>query len=76
VGIFCCWPLGLIALIFAIQANSHYSAGKQREGQSSANVAKGLGITAIVCGVSSVVLIFAVTFLPFIILPAAAASTG
>jgi hypothetical protein len=36
-----------------------------------------LGITAIVCGVSSVVLIFAVTFLPFIIIPTAVgASTG
>jgi hypothetical protein len=75
VGIFCFWPLGIVALIFAIQANSHYSAGKQSKGQSSAKTAKGLGIAAIVFGAiliaATIVISIIVSVIPAIVIPAA-----
>jgi hypothetical protein len=80
VGIFCFWPLGIVALIFAIQANSHYSAGKQSKGQSSAKTAKGLGIAAIVCGTSFIILTTVFTIivavLPAVVIPAVFASNS
>jgi len=56
ISLFCCLPLGIVAVIFAAQVNGKVQAGDTAGAQDSAKKAKmfsyiaiGLGLLAIVC---------------------------
>jgi t-SNARE complex subunit (syntaxin) len=54
---FCCWPLGIVAIIFAAQVNSRLAAGDvngaleaSRKARLFCWIALGLGLLAVVVG--------------------------
>jgi len=56
ISIFCCWPLAIPAIIFAVQVNNKVQAGDIAGAQDSSKKAKmfsfiaiGLGLAAIIC---------------------------
>jgi len=56
ISVFCCWPLAIVAIIFAAQVNGKVQAGDTAGAQDSAKKAKmfsyiaiGLGLLAIIC---------------------------
>ena len=56
ISLFCCMPLGIVAVIFAAQVNGKVAAGDTAGSQDSARKAKmfsyiaiGLGLLAIIC---------------------------
>lgn len=58
VTIFCCWPLGIPAIVFAAQVNSKFSQGDYDGAVSASEKAKMWSIIALVAG-----LIFAVLYI-------------
>lgn len=56
ISIFCCWPLAIPAIIFAVQVNNKVTAGDIAGAQDASKKAKmfsfiaiGLGIVGIIC---------------------------
>jgi hypothetical protein len=63
ISIFCCWPLAIPAIIFAVQVNNKVQAGDIAGAQDSSKKAKmfsfiaiGLGVLGILCYVIMMVL--------------------
>ena len=63
ISIFCCWPLAIPAIIFAVQVNNKVQAGDIAGAQDSSKKAKmfsfiaiGLGVLGIVCYVIMMIL--------------------
>jgi hypothetical protein len=63
ISIFCCWPLAIPAIIFAVQVNNKVQAGDIAGAQDASKKAKmfafiaiGLGVLGIVCYVIMMVL--------------------
>ncbi len=56
VSLFCCWPLGIPAIIFAAQVNGKYAQGDVAGAQESADKAKKFAMWAIIGGVVLTVL--------------------
>ena len=63
-SLFCCWPLAIVAIIFAAQVNGKVAAGDIAGAMDSSKKAKmfsfialGLGVLVIVCYVLFIVLI-------------------
>jgi hypothetical protein len=63
ISIFCCWPLAIPAIIFAVQVNNKVQAGDIAGAQDSSKKAKmfsfiaiGLGLLGIVCYVIMMIL--------------------
>jgi hypothetical protein len=63
ISIFCCWPLAIPAIIFAVQVNNKVQAGDVAGAQDASKKAKmfsfiaiGLGVLGIVCYVIMMVL--------------------
>jgi hypothetical protein len=63
ISIFCCWPLAIPAIIFAVQVNNKVQAGDIAGAQDASKKAKmfsfiaiGLGIVGILCYVIMMVL--------------------
>ena len=68
-SIFCCWPLAIVAILYAMKANTAFSVGNVSEGISSASTARNVGICAIVSGV-----VIYVVFVPVYIFVIAASA--
>lgn len=49
-SLFCCWPLGIPAIVFACRANSKLKAGDIQGAQKMAKTAKTLTIVGIILG--------------------------
>ena len=49
--VFCCWPLGLVAVIFSCIANSHAKRGNYTEAKKKINVARGFVCGAVFFGI-------------------------
>ena len=63
ISIFCCWPLAIPAIIFAVKVNNQVQAGDIAGAQDSSKKAKmfsfiaiGLGVLAILCYVIMMIL--------------------
>jgi len=63
ISIFCCWPLAIPAIIFAVQVNNKVQAGDIAGAQDASKKAKmfsfiaiGLGLLAVVCYVIMMIL--------------------
>src|SRR3982750_3565393 len=63
ISIFCCWPLAIPAIIFAVQVNNKVQAGDIAGAQDASKKAKmfsfiaiGLGVLGIVCYVIMMIL--------------------
>ena len=63
ISIFCCWPLAIPAIIFAVQVNNKVQAGDIAGAQDSSKKAKmfsfiaiGLGVLGILCYVIMMIL--------------------
>jgi hypothetical protein len=63
ISIFCCWPLAIAAIIFAVQVNNKVAAGDIAGAQDASKKAKmfsfiaiGLGVLGIVCYVIMMIL--------------------
>lgn len=56
VSLFCCWPLGIPAIIFAAQVNGKWAQGDVAGAQESADKAKKFATWAIIGGVVLTVL--------------------
>ena len=70
VSLFCCWPLGIPAIIFAAQVNSKWAQGDVAGAQESAEKAKKFATWAIIAGV-----VLAVLYILFFVLLGVASST-
>lgn len=55
--LFCCWPLGIAAIISSSRVDSAISVGNFDEAQRESNKAKGYNIAAIICGIIIIVII-------------------
>jgi hypothetical protein len=63
ISIFCCWPLAIAAIIFAVQVNNKVQAGDIAGAQDASKKAKmfsfiaiGIGLLGVVCYVIMMVL--------------------
>jgi len=63
ISIFCCWPLAIPAIIFAVQVNNKVQAGDIAGAQDSSKKAKmfsfiaiGLGLLGVLCYVIMMIL--------------------
>ncbi|MDQ1660579.1 MAG: hypothetical protein QOJ68_559 [Blastococcus sp.] len=54
--VLCCWPLGIVSIVFAAQVNNKYAAGDMAGAQEASRKAK---LFAIVSAVSGVVVVVA-----------------
>ena len=55
-SIFCCWPLGIAAIVFAAQVNGKWAQGDAAGAQASADKAKQFAMIAIIGGIVLTVL--------------------
>lgn len=55
--IFCCWPVGIVAIIFAAQVRTAYAAGDYELAQSHADWANRLTLLSIVGGLIALALV-------------------
>jgi hypothetical protein len=53
--IFCCWPLGMVAMAYSHMASQSYESGNFLEGRHLAFISKRLSIVGIVFGVLSLI---------------------
>ena len=65
--IFCCLPFGVVAIIYAANANSHYGSGQYDLAYSSAGKAKFWSRLAIFLGFLGILLSFIASFAPVLI---------
>ncbi|XP_046856836.1 cysteine-rich and transmembrane domain-containing protein 1-like isoform X3 [Xenia sp. Carnegie-2017] len=49
--LFCCWPVGIFAIIKSRESRNHYNAGNYDEAMRSAKTARNLAVIAIICGI-------------------------
>jgi Interferon-induced transmembrane protein. len=63
ISIFCCWPLAIAAIIFAVQVNNKVQAGDIAGAQDASKKAKmfsfiaiGLGLLGVICYVIMMIL--------------------
>jgi hypothetical protein len=63
ISIFCCWPLAIAAIIFAVQVNNKVQAGDIAGAQDASKKAKmfsfiaiGIGLLGVVCYVVMMIL--------------------
>jgi len=55
---FCCWPLGIVAIINAVQVNSAYNAGNYQQAQEYADKAQSWTMWTVVGGLIAIVVYF------------------
>lgn len=55
-GLLCCWPLGIPAVVFAAQVNGKWNAGDQSGAVEAAGKAKKFAVIALVLGVVGLIL--------------------
>src|SRR5438132_371309 len=56
ISIFCCWPLAIVAIIFAVKVNNQVQAGDIAGAQDSSKKAKMFSFIAIGIGVLGIVI--------------------
>jgi hypothetical protein len=56
ISIFCCWPLAIAAIIFAVQVNNKVQAGDIAGAQEASKKAKMFSFIAIGLGVAGIVI--------------------
>ncbi|XP_046856835.1 cysteine-rich and transmembrane domain-containing protein 1-like isoform X2 [Xenia sp. Carnegie-2017] len=49
--LFCCWPVGIFAIIKSRESRNHYNAGYYDEAMRSSITARNLAVIAIICGI-------------------------
>ncbi len=47
-----CWPLGIVAIVFSVQATSHFSAGRIHEAETNARRARVAWVVAVCIGLA------------------------
>ncbi|KAH3833196.1 uncharacterized protein LOC127879388 [Dreissena polymorpha] len=62
VCLFCFFPTGVAAIIFAMMASSQWSAGEYQEARRSSTIARNLVIASLVIGILAYVLIIALYY--------------
>ena len=55
VTIFCCWPTGIAAIIFAAQVNTHWVAGRADEALKSSNSARTWTLVSFIVGLVAMI---------------------
>lgn len=55
--LFCCWPLGLVALIYSLKSRSEYRNGLLSDAVSSSSIARTLNLISLILGILFYILI-------------------
>ncbi len=74
ISIFCCWPLAIVAIIFATQVNSKVAAGDMAGAEDASRKAKLFSYIAL--GIGILEIIFAIIYVVFVIGIAALTAGG
>jgi|SRR6266513_2044082 len=74
ISIFCCWPLAIVAIIFATQVNSKVAAGDMAGAEDASKKAKLFSYIAL--GIGILEIIFAIIYVVFVIGIAALTAGG
>lgn len=61
-GLLCCWPIGIPAVVFAAQVNGKWNAGDQAGAVEAANKAKKFATIALVLGIIATVIYLVLIF--------------
>lgn len=62
--IFCCWPTGIVSIVYASQVNSLLSVGSFQKAQKAAGAAKMWALISCILGIAPLLLVLVGLFLP------------